>query len=177
MGMCQYALKARFPRGRLGKVFTDVQAFWRQGQSVRDWYESHRNCTEQFYDKDCKLDRSRLKEFKLIKGSFWDDFRKNFPQIAEMLKLVKDHGHVDGTWTEFTPVMTHDPRNALAGHISFGDQDDEPSSHGDIMTFTAEVTRSTDWNPLAKYLKKKFKATAVKWCSEEGTSLTDFLDV
>ena len=60
---------------------------------------------------------------------------------------------------------------------NFGGDDDEPSAHGDVLIFSGEVSTSADWNGIANYLKKKYKAKAVKWVSEQDTSLTDFLDV
>ena len=176
MGQCQYALKARFPRKKLAKIFPDIMTFWKQGQAAEDWYHEHRNDTEHLYVNSL-LNKALMKEFKPLKEKFWAEFKRQFPLVAEMLKQVKDHGHVDGIWTEHSLVLTHDPRNGLSGNLNFGQPDDEPTAYGDILCVSTEVSNSADWNPLAKYLKKKFGATAVKWVSENDTSLSDFLDV
>jgi hypothetical protein len=177
MGQCQYALKARFPRKKLGKIFPDIMTFWKQGHAAEDWYQEHRDCTEHLYDKDCALIKAQMEEFKKLKEKFWFDFKEQFPLVAEMLKPVRSNGFVNGVWTDSSAVMTHDPRNGLSHVLNFGQPDDEPDAHGDILCVSTEVSRSADWTGLSKFLKKKFKAQAVKWVSEEDTSLSDFLDV
>lgn len=176
MGQCQYALKARFPKGKLKRVFPDIMTFWKQGQAAYEWWQNNRNRTEGCY-KDGILTSTYMVHFKAVKADFWREFQTQFPLIAEMLKRTKDEGFVDGDLKNQALVMTHDPRNALATHINFGQSDDEPDCSGDILCFTSEVSSTADWTGIANYLKKKYKAKAVKWVSEDDTSLSDFLDV
>lgn len=177
MGECQYALKARFPKGKLRKIFPDILTFWKQGQAARDWWQEHRDRTEEYYDKDKRIIPAQMAMFKEVKATFWNEFKARFPLVVEMLKGVRDHGHTNGVWSNSSLVLNHDPRNGLGGVINFGQSDDEPEFSGDILCFSSEVSHSADWNPIAKFLKKKYKARAVKWVSEEDTSLSDFLDV
>ena len=177
MSECQYAIKARFSKGKLKKVFADIKTFWKQGQDAREWWQNSRDATEGFYDVDKKLRDDCMKEFKQAKAQFWTEFKQRYPLVAEMLAKVKSSGHVNGVWTDLSLVMTHDPRNALAGVINFGSFDDEPEQVGDVLVFSSEVSTSADWNGISNYLKKKYKAKAVKWVSEDDMSITDFLDV
>lgn len=161
MGMCLYAIKARFPNDQLKKVFPQIVEFWKQGDAAFNWYQENRSrCGE----------NPKLISFRAKKEAYWAEFGAHFPLVAEMLKGVKDDGHVNGKLYKQVPVLTIDPDNALSGHIEFG-ADKDPwerlSCEGNILYFQDEMWHFGDLTPLAKYLQKKFGALKVRWISEE----------
>lgn len=177
MGNCTYVIKARFPRGKLDKVYESIMAFWRQGLAADAWYDERRDCCDKWKTIE-QLTKEQKVEFTMVKDAFWTEFKEKFPLIAEMLKGIKDHGYVLGVWHDAEyPIllMTKDPSNSLFGFLDFGGHGKNPNEvvmnfrrEGNVLIFTDEVWNVADWNPLAKYLKKKFGATAVKWLSEES---------
>lgn len=111
-----------------------------------------------------------------LKAEFWKAFCSKFPLVVEMLKGVRDPGHVKNIWNEKALVLETDPGNALSGHINFGSEDDlnhALSCDKYVLRFEAEVWHMAEWDTLCKFLKKKFGAVKAGWISEEGICLSD----
>ncbi len=169
MGMCLYAIKARFRSGQLKKIFPDIVEFWKQGTAAHQWYQANRSRCGSYYQSR-SLKKKEAKAFQEKKEAYWAEFKTKFPLIAEMLKGVKEDGHVDGKWQKHVPVLTLDPSSSLSGQIEFGDDPDSwerLAVFDNILYFEDEMWSMSNLTPLANYLKKKFKATKVRWISED----------
>lgn len=98
-------------------------------------------------------------------GQFWPTFIKDFPLMTEYLK---DNNLLEGN-----------NNNGLAGSMDFGSEEEANDNlfrTEDLIKYHADVWHFSDWEPLCKFLKKKFEAFSAGWLSEEQ-DYSDQIDV